>query len=217
VPKSGSTLALIAPLLWAAICGAAEVDLQVVGVSPGQSAEISISGGSPITIGIGETIEGVTVLSADRRGAVVRSGGIARTLPLVAYRSSTGGAGGGGYSITLLAGPSGQFLASGAVNGSPMQFVVDTGATWVALSRSQAKRMGINYTRGTPTLTSTANGIVRGWRLKVDSVRIGDATERDVDAVVLDGDSGPVGLLGMSYLNRFDMQRQGKTLVLRRR
>ena len=63
----------------------------------------------------------------------------------------------------------------------------------------------------------TVNGAVRGWRVTLDSVQIGGATERDVDAIVVDNDYLPVGLLGMSYLNRFDMQRNGSTLVLRRR
>ena len=61
------------------------------------------------------------------------------------------------------------------------------------------------------------NGVVNGWRVSLDSVRIGDMTVRDVDAMVVDNDTLPVGLLGMSFLGRFDMQRQGATLVLRRR
>ena len=73
--KPGSVLAAAA-LLICAIGAAAEIDVQLVAVAPGLSADVAISGGAPITIEIGQTIEGVTVLSADRRGAVVRVNGV---------------------------------------------------------------------------------------------------------------------------------------------
>ena len=85
------------------------------------------------------------------------------------------------------------------------------------LSRADARRIGLDYRGGTPIRTTTANGVVNGWRMSLDSVRVGDTTVRDVDAIVVDNDSLPVGLLGMSFLDRFDMHRQGSTLVLRRR
>ena len=156
------------------------------------------------------------MLSADRRGAVVRVNGVTRTLSLVAQRGSTGG-GGSGDSVTLRADASGHFVASGAVNGTSVRFVVDTGATFTAIDRANAERIGIDYQRGTPVQSMTVNGVVRGWRVTLDSVQIGGTTERDVDAIVVDNDYLPFGLLGMSYLNRFDMQRNGSTLVLRRR
>ncbi len=65
--------------------------------------------------------------------------------------------------------------------------------------------------------TSTANGLLNGWQGALASVSVGDATLHNVDAVVVDNDSLPLGLLGMSFLGRFDMHRQGSTLVLRRR
>jgi aspartyl protease family protein len=215
--KTGSALAIAAALLISAIAAVAEIDVQLVGVSPGVSAEVTISGSSPVAIEIGQTIEGVTVLSADRRGAVVRVHGVTRTLSLVAQRGSTGG-GGSGDSVTLRVDPStGHFLASGAVNGTSVRFVVDTGATLTVLDRADAERIGIDFERGTPIQSMTVNGVVQGWRVTLDSVEIGGATERNVDAVVVDNEYLGIGLLGMSYLNRFDMQRNGSTLVLRRR
>jgi aspartyl protease family protein len=64
---------------------------------------------------------------------------------------------------------------------------------------------------------TTVNGVVQGWRVSLDTVRVGDTTVRDVDAMVVDNDTLPVGLLGMSFLGHFDMQRQGSILILRRR
>jgi aspartyl protease family protein len=208
-------LAIAALLFACAISSAsAAVDVQVVGVSPGSSADVSIDGSPPITIGVGETIEGVTLVTADRRGAVVRVGGATKTLPLVAYRGPTRE--GSGETITLRADAAGHFLASGSVNGKPVRFLVDTGATTVAISRPDAERLGIDYRRGRPIVAETANGLGRGWRVTLDSVSIGGTTVHNVQADVTDS-SMSVALLGMTFLNHFDMQRQGATLVLRRR
>jgi aspartyl protease family protein len=214
-PSPARALAIAALVFASAISSAAAaVDIQVVGVSPGSSADVSIDGTPPITIGVGETIEGVTLVSADRRGAVVRVGGGTRTLPLVAYRGPTRE--GSGETITLRADASGHFLANGAINGRRVRFLVDTGATTVAISRPDAERLGIDYERGTPTISETANGLGRGWRVTLDSVTVGGTTVHNVQADVTDS-SMSVALLGMTFLNHFDMQRQGATLVLRRR
>lgn len=194
-------------------------DVRVVAVTPGQSVDVVIDGAPAITVEVGETTpQGVRVLRVDRDSAVLRVDGAARTFSLVADHG--GGAGGGtepGGTIMLAADSRGQFFATGAVNGRQMQFVVDTGATLTTLSRRDAQRLGIDYRRGAVTKTVTANGAVNGWRVSLASVQVGGATVRDVDAIVVDNDMLPIGLLGMSFLGRFDMQRQGSTLVLRRR
>jgi aspartyl protease family protein len=200
-------------LLLPALCLA--TDVRVVAVTPGQSADVVIDRGAPVTIMVGETVEGVKLLRADRAGAVLTVNGTTKTLPLVADVGSLADAVGG--AVTLLADARGQFFTSGTVNGRPMRFIIDTGATLTTLSRADARRIGLDYRGGTPTRTSTANGVVNGWRVSLASVSVGDTTVRGVDAMVIDNDSLPVALLGMSFLGRFDMHRQGSTLVLRRR
>lgn len=207
-----STLGAV--LLLPAVCLA--TDVRVVGLTPGQSADIVIDGGSPVTIEIGETIEGVRLLRTEADSAVLRIDGTTQTLPLVAHRPMGGDTGRGG-GVTLSADARGHFLARGTVNGRSVQFLVDTGATLTTLSRGEAERIGLDYKDGTRTRSMTANGTVQGWRVSLDSVRIGAATVRDVDAMVIDSDALGVGLLGMSFLDHFDMVRQGSTLVLRRR
>jgi aspartyl protease family protein len=147
-------------------------------------------------------------------GAVVEIDGVRSTLPLA---SAPGLGRVGADRITIAADARGQFLTDGSVNGRPMKFLVDTGATVTALSRGDAKRLGLDYGRGKLTVGMTAGGAVRGWRITLASVKVGDVSVRDVDALVIDNDSLAFGLLGMSFLDRFDMQRQGPTLVLRRR
>ena len=211
-----SRVLAIAALLLAGVVvrEASAVELQVVAVSPGSSAEVVIDGRLPVTIAVGETVEGVTLVSADRRGAVVRVGGATKTLPLVAYRGPVRE--GAGETITLRADRAGHFFADGSINGKPVRFLLDTGATTVALCRADAERLGIDYRRGRPVVAETANGLGRGWRVTLASVSIGGTTLHDVEADVTDS-SMSVALLGMTFLNHFDMQRQGATLVLRRR
>ena len=85
-------------------------DMRVVAVTPGQSAEVVIEDGAPVTIQVGEIIEGVKLLSADRDGAVLSADGITETLPLVADRSIEHTA--GSSTVTLSADARGQFVTS---------------------------------------------------------------------------------------------------------
>jgi aspartyl protease family protein len=191
---------------------AVATDVVVVGVTPGRSADLVIEQREPITVEEGQTIDGVTVVSVTTTGAVVRIDGVTRTLALTAVRGAGAAA---ASSITLAADARGHYLGSGTINGRPVRFIVDTGATYVALSRADATRLGIDYAKGTPAMSSTANGVVRGWIVSLASVRVGEVAVRDVAAMVVDGDV-PGVLLGMSFLERFDMRQTGSTLVLRR-
>ena len=191
-------------------------DVRVVAITPGRSAQVVIDGRDPIAIDVGQTIDGVKVLGVDSQGAVVSVAGKTRTVSLEPLESGSGVASAGDSgSVTLTADPSGHFSTSGAVNGKPVHFLVDTGATLVAVSRSQADRLRIDYRRGTPTVSMTANGAVRGWLVTFASVRVGNVTVRGVEGIVVDGQMSST-LLGMSFLNSFDMNRRGRQLVLRR-
>src|SRR6185503_6732412 len=193
-------------------------DVRVVAITPGRSADLVIDGGE-MTLEVGEqTPEGVKLLSADRDRAVVRVDGKTKTLSLTAARPA-GEAPGitGGATVTLSADARGQFAGSGLINGQRVRFLVDTGASVTTLSTAYADRIGLDYERGAPTRAMTVNGVVDGWRVSLDSVRVGNVTVHDVDAMVVNNDTLPVVLLGMTFLEQFDMQRQGGTLVLRRR
>jgi aspartyl protease family protein len=203
-------------LLLPTLCRA--TDVRVVGLTPGRSAAVVVERGEqrshPVTLAIGETVDGVKLLEVYRDSAVLSIDGVTRTLPLVADRPVVGNTAGNG-SVTLLADAHGQFYTTGTVNGRPVHFLVDTGATSVTLSRSDAQRIGLHYRSGMPLRSTTANGVVKGWQVSLDSVRVGTITVRNVDAFVQDNDKLSLGLLGMSFLRRCDMHRQGSTLVLR--
>jgi aspartyl protease family protein len=97
-----------------------------------------------------------------------------------------------------------------------VRFNLDTGATVVALPGADANRLGIDYRKGRAGLIDTANGPARAWQVPLDTVRVGNIELHNVEAVVVE--SGlEVALLGMTFLNRVEMQRDGATMTLIRR
>jgi len=95
--------------------------------------------------------------------------------------------------------------------------MVDTGATITALPAADARRLGIDVSKGQVVLMRTANGTARGRQVKLDVVSVGGVTLYGVDAVVMDGDGLAFPLLGMSFLNRMDMKREGSVMTLTKR
>jgi len=209
----------IAALLLLLLCGAAvAADVNLNGVI-GTKALVVIDNGKPRLLAAGETSpEGVKLISVAGESAVIEMGGKRETLTLGQSARLAGGARpAGGKSVTLVADSRGHFVTIGAINGITVRVLVDTGASLVSMSSSEAKRLGINYTAGQKAFSSTANGVVPTYRVKIDEVRIGDVTLNNVDGMVHVGDNLPIVLLGMSFLNRMDMKRDGGKMVLTKR
>jgi aspartyl protease family protein len=202
----------LAALLLAHPAGA--TDLGLVGVFPGKAAVLVIDGGAPTTVRVGRTAQGVSVLSADETQAVVEVAGRRQTLRLGQYASSASAD--DRQTTTLSADPNGHFFAQGQVNGGSVRFLVDTGATMVSLPGSVADRLGIDYRKGPRGMIQTAAGPTVAFRVKLDEVRLGGIKLQNVDAVVLQNGLG-IALLGMSFLNRVEMQRDGQSMILTRR
>jgi aspartyl protease family protein len=184
----------------------------------GTRALIMVDGGAPKSLAVGESHQGVKVISTSGQQAVLEFGGKRHTLNVGDAPASFGGSGGvqRGSRIVLSAGTGGHFLTPGSINGRAVQFMVDTGATTIALGAIEAQRLGLEFRSGQPVQMNTANGVTQGWRIKLASVRIGDVEVFDVDAVVSQG-SMPFVLLGNSFLNRFQMKRDNDQMVLERR
>jgi len=107
----------------------------------------------------------------------------------------------------------GHYVANGRINGEPVVFLVDTGTTDVALPLQVARRLRIPL--GQPHMAKTANGNIRIWSARLDSVDLGGLTARQALVSVLLNMPGEEVLLGMSYLKRFDLLQRGNTLTLR--
>jgi aspartyl protease family protein len=124
----------------------------------------------------------------------------------------------GRASVTLYAGASGHFFADGFINGQPVRFLVDTGATTIALNGDEAKRLGIDYrSRGRQSYANTAGGVVRSYSLTLEKVDVGSITLYNVEAGVVEGPYPREALLGMSFLGRLNMKREGEQLEISQR
>ena len=206
-------------LLLVALAGAAAAQQSVAlqGML-GRKALLIVDGAPPRTVAPGETHMGVKVLSTEGDQAWVEFGGQRHQLRVGDAPASVGGGGAGsrGTTIVLPVGSGGHFFAQGTINGRATQFVVDTGASAVAIGLPEARRLGINHQAGQIGRSSTANGVVTTWRVRLASVRIGDVEVFDVEAAVVPSEM-PFVLLGNSFLNRFQMRRDPNQLVLERR
>ncbi len=201
-----------------ALAGAAAAqNVALTGVL-GSKALLVIDGAPPKAVGVGETWRGVKVVSTQSGQAVVEVDGSRQTLLLGGAPVSQGGApaGEGDSRIVLHASGNGHFMTLGQINGRSISFMVDTGASYVSVSASDAERLGVNLKAAQPIVMGTANGSTQAWRVKLNSVRIGNTTVHEVDAVVMPA-SMPFVLLGNSFLTRFQMTRTNDQLVLERR
>ncbi len=184
----------------------------------GNKALLMVGTGAPHSVAPGDTYQGVKVVSTSGDQAVVEIQGRRQTLRVGDAPASFGGNGGavGSGKITIAAGSDGHFTAPGSINGRPVQFMVDTGASVIGLSVSEAERVGLDYQAGQVVRMGTANGVTQGWRVRLDSVRVGDVEVSGVDAVVMPQPMTYV-LLGNSFLTRFQMQRDNGMMTLQRR
>jgi aspartyl protease family protein len=181
----------------------------------GSKAVLTINGGEPRAVQVGQAVDGVKLISVQGDQAVVEIGGRKRALRVGQHAIGAGNGDGGGK-VTLTADAQGHFFTTGSVNGATVRFMVDTGATMISLSASDARRIGLDPSRGEKGLTNTANGQAVVTKVKLDAVRVGDVTVNNVDALIHQTEM-PFALLGMSFLNRMEMQRDGATMTLKKR
>nr|WP_281397225.1 retropepsin-like aspartic protease [Chitinivorax tropicus] len=129
-----------------------------------------------------------------------------------------GGGAASGSKTTLYADSAGHFFTQVGINGTSMQALVDTGASLISMSASQARSAGIDYKKGRMGMTQTANGVAPIYVVKLSSVKVGEITAFDVEAAVSEGaHTGGTVLLGMSFLNRVSMERDGTKMILTQR
>jgi aspartyl protease family protein len=210
IDRYSSALALLvaATPAWA-------LDVQLIGTFGDQAAVLSIDGGEPRTVRAGQKFGPVSVISVGKDRATVDIEGKRQTLQRGQHYTAKS-APDDRQSAVLAADGRGHFHADGAINGGSMRFILDTGATSIALPAADAVRLGLDYRKGRPATIHTANGAAPAWRVKLDSVRVGGIELQNVDALVLE-QGLDVALLGMSFLNRVEMFRSGDSMTLKRR
>jgi aspartyl protease family protein len=161
--------------------------------------------------------EGVRLISANSREAVLEVDGERGTYPL------------GGHITTRFSKPklmtakvwrnqAGAYTTVGTINGRTVNFMVDTGATAVAMHANQAKRLGIRFKlEGNPIYVNTASGTAAAYDVSLDRVQVGEIILKNVRGFVIDSNGPPRVLLGMSFLNQVKMEDQGSVLLLEKR
>jgi aspartyl protease family protein len=105
------------------------------------------------------------------------------------------------------------YVATGRINGAPVEFLLDTGATHVAVPVSMAKRLGLRW--GRPMSTMTANGLITTYLTTLDRIELGDITLDNIPANINPHAEGDGVLLGMSFLKHVELIQRGNTLTLR--
>jgi len=177
-------------------------------------AVLSIDGKLHV-LAVGKTSsEGVKVVSVNRNGAVLEVDGKQKQYNL-GSAISTSFVKPKSQKETIYVNSTGMYMTHGDINGRSAHFLVDTGATAVSMNTEQAERLGINYERvGIYTSVSTASGYEQAYRVRLKSVTVGNITEKNVDAVVIDGNHpGPI-LLGMTFLGRLSVKHSGNAMTL---
>jgi len=202
-----------------ALTGAAQAQTVVLSGILGGKALLVVDGGPPRSLAVGQSHQGVKVVGVQAGQALVEIGGARQTLRLgegpVSAPPAEGEAG-DQRRIVLHAGSNGHFRTPGQINGRTVNFIVDTGASVVSLSVTDADAIGLPYKSGQTVQVGTANGVTVGWRIMLSSVRLGSVDVYNVEALVTPAPM-PYVLLGNSYLTRFQMTRTNDQMVLERR
>lgn len=195
---------------------AAEINL--IGVF-GAKATLMVDGGKPRTLAVGETTpEKIRLLSIGTDSAVIEIDGRRQTLHMGNQRIAGARSDSTAARARLTGDSRGHFMTTAVVNGASIQFLLDTGATSVTISSDDARRANVKYSSADRRMIQTANGVVVGYSVKFDTVRVGEITLNNVDGMVMEGNSlGRHGLLGMSFLSRTDMRREGDQMLLVKR
>lgn len=177
-------------------------------------AIVRIDGGKARTMSVGQTLQGVKLVSSHSGEASFEVDGTRRLLGM--GQSFGGQPADSRASVSLTADVRGHFMAGGSLNSYPVSFLVDTGATSIAISGAEARRMGLDYKGGRGSAVNTAAGVIPAWRVTFNTVKIGGITLNQVEGIVVEsGLNTP--LLGMSFLNRMEMKRDGQTMTLTQR
>jgi aspartyl protease family protein len=167
------------------------VNGRLVQLTPGQSSK-----------------NGVTLMTADRDAITVKVDGKRYQYKKNVTRGKILGG-----EVKLSSGPSGHYMADGKINGKNVGFLVDTGASYIAMNKNLAKRLKINPGNQQVQI-NTASGTEMNYLVMLESVSIGDITMHNIPAVISNHDYPQEPLLGMSFLQHVNMSQKDGQMVL---
>ena len=209
---------IVASVAWSSLAWSKPPHIEVVALF--ENKAMLMIDNERVLISVGDTtVHGITLLAADAKGALLQVDGRQQRFELGGLvRSTPSNKAQDDPKIYVYRGIDNLFRTTGSVNGYPVNFLVDTGASSIAMSSQDAKRLGINYRLdGNPTWISTASGTEAGYNVTIDRVTISGVTLRSVAGLVIEGSEPTTPLLGMSYLNRFEITNSGHVMTLKRK
>jgi len=190
------------------------LQVNVVALFTGKAVVI-VNKGKPQTLAVGQkSIEGIKLISANSNKALLEIDGKRKELGMGQAATVAGTNLPEGGSAILYADTAGHHFTEGLINGARVKFLVDTGASTIAMNSGDARRAGIDYKKGNRSEVQTASANVMAYHVVINTLKIGSLTLNQVDGMVLEGESPAFVLLGMSALSRMDMKREGIALTL---
>lgn len=158
--------------------------------------------------------EGVTLISANSNEAILEVDGEQKSYTLGNQVSIKFSETEPGRTVSI-APTNDLYLVNGSINDFQVQFLVDTGASSVAMNRQTAKRLGLNFRMdGQEGLSETASGYSKIYVVNLEKVTVGDIVLEDVEGVVHDSEFPRIILLGNSFLSKVHLRREGQLLLL---
>ena len=207
---------LVIALLLAPMLAVATPSVRVLALFPGK-AMLEIDGKRKV-LAAGSAESGVRLVSSTTAEAVVEIDGRRETLVLGTAVAATYARPERREVRILKDDRRDGYFVDGLINGQPVRFLVDTGATSIAMSERHAARLGISHrVDGTRVGVGTASGRAVGHRVRLREVSVGGMRLNDIRAVVIDGDSPVHVLLGMNVLGEFELEQRENLLILRSR
>jgi aspartyl protease family protein len=162
--------------------------------------------------------EGVLLIESNSKEAIIEIDGEQSTHTLGTQFGGNFKASSGGKKLMLTPDSGGMYNISGTINGFHVSFVVDTGATLVSMNSNVAKKLGLDYKlEGKESLSYTASGKSKVYIVNLKKVRVGDIELRNIQGAVHEGNFPVVTLLGMSFLSKLDMKREGRIMELHKK
>jgi len=162
--------------------------------------------------------EGVLLIDANSKEAIIEVDGKQDVYTLGTHIGSTFKKSTSGKKLILTPDSGGMFNVTGTINGSNVRFVVDTGATLVSMNGNVAKRLGIDYKLiGKESQSYTASGKSKIYIVNLKKVKVGDIELENVRGAVHDGGFPVITLLGMSFLGKLNMKREGRIMELEKK
>ncbi len=165
----------------------------------------------------GKTYRGVTLISSNSEELVLELHGEQKKYKLGSQIATSYKKPDPGKELVVWKDLNNMFQLHGSINGSSVKFLIDTGASSIALSSREAKKIGLKYKKGARMQASTASGIAAGYLINLDRVKVGHILVYNVEAMVLEGSFPTEVLLGQTFLERVHMTRNGDKMILRKK